>query len=959
MPAILPFLLCSLLVMLLNPAYGDTGSTGTAGSTDNNGIVVDINPITPIMPTLVGNQCALGGLATPTAGCDANATVSAITATSATTPCSVGSGCYDGAASTPGTALIPIDLFGHCRFVDNSSATTSLFVPFRTDNEWTAFYNNSPGVLTLAHCSKPQNGLQVTASTACPNPSPTAATVNEPNYQRCTPATDGSGGCIAPYAPTWTAPDQTFTCNPGGLGAPWSETVTATFTGLDSDSGSSWNKTPATVTYVADAAACGSANGTTPANAPTTGLCASGSFAGNLNGNGPWSWSCTTSQYAVNNTVMANCATNAPILCPAGTQSWSVAGVTCSGPVAERPSGSTATASSTAANTTGSASFTCNAGTFEPATNATCSSTVAAACTAGQQTSAEIQQWIGGATTCTLTVNNATVVTGTSAPWVCTQGSNGRRVYNLNGSGNTVSPSGGGSIYNVNGNNNNFMFNGSGSSVVNFNGTLNNADFNGGGGSNVANFSGGTNSTSFVGGGGCNSANFTAGSLQVDGTTGGVNGVVSQTGTYIIPACGTANSSQAQSAPTSNLCAYGTPSAVTQNGTHWSWSCDAGAPMPGSVSCQTADWSKQAQFTYSCPASMAVNQTYVSLPFAGAATSYTSSYGSYLYNPVSSVSGQTLTVSNASILGADGGSTYVQGDSNVIDAPNSAVYVTGSHNIIYGGAVIVVNGSDNAVFGTAFSMVWGNGNTVFSQWQGNGKNVSGIYNSGNNNTLLTCGAGGSGFIVSSGNNNYGLLRGATWLAADGSHNNWQNYFGQSMINGNSNSLSNGSPGSYSARAGDFVSVTGDDNSVASYSSDGSVSVSGGGETIYNASILWNATNITGNPNTLGWSANILSGAGTLNGSPYSIGYSNGISPAGCGPYAGGQAILTLKQITTAYAATYRDTTPIAITKPQTNAGLCDAPYSLAAAVQGSEPGPWTWSCLGYYNNLLPCSVPAE
>jgi hypothetical protein len=58
--------------------------------------------------------------------------------------------------------------------------------------------------------------------------------------------------------------------------------------------------------------------------------------------------------------------------CPADTLEWSASGNTCEGPVPASDDGVTETADNTLSGLTGSADFTCNAGTWGPPTNASC-----------------------------------------------------------------------------------------------------------------------------------------------------------------------------------------------------------------------------------------------------------------------------------------------------------------------------------------------------------------------------------------------------------------------------------------------------------------------------------------------------------------------------------------------------------------------------------------------------------
>ncbi len=54
-------------------------------------------------------------------------------------------------------AKTPIDVFGMCRYLSNTSSN-DVFVPFRTQQEWTAFLNNPPAGVTAKPCSLPCAG---------------------------------------------------------------------------------------------------------------------------------------------------------------------------------------------------------------------------------------------------------------------------------------------------------------------------------------------------------------------------------------------------------------------------------------------------------------------------------------------------------------------------------------------------------------------------------------------------------------------------------------------------------------------------------------------------------------------------------------------------------------------------------------------------------------------------------
>lgn len=47
------------------------------------------------------------------------------------------------------TAVVPIDAYGRCRYVDNAGTQSDFFIPFRSEMEWTSFIGNHPNVLSL------------------------------------------------------------------------------------------------------------------------------------------------------------------------------------------------------------------------------------------------------------------------------------------------------------------------------------------------------------------------------------------------------------------------------------------------------------------------------------------------------------------------------------------------------------------------------------------------------------------------------------------------------------------------------------------------------------------------------------------------------------------------------------------------------------------------------------------
>jgi hypothetical protein len=119
------------------------------------------------------------------------------------------------ARSDPGLAGGPIDVWGFCRYVDNSAAATSIFAPFKSSPDWLAFLKNPPGAVALTHCARPTTAT-ISPDARCVSPSPAAPSVDLP-YQR-------TGTTLTATA--------SFKCG----GAPsWIETATATYNALDSD----------------------------------------------------------------------------------------------------------------------------------------------------------------------------------------------------------------------------------------------------------------------------------------------------------------------------------------------------------------------------------------------------------------------------------------------------------------------------------------------------------------------------------------------------------------------------------------------------------------------------------------------------------------------------------------------------------------------------------------------------
>ena len=76
--------------------------------------------------------------------------------------------------SDPGNAIVPVDVAGKCRYIDNaSSPAQSFFVPFRTSTEWSSVVGAPATGFTRTHCSRPFTNSLVYQ-------------VSPPNYGGCT-----------------------------------------------------------------------------------------------------------------------------------------------------------------------------------------------------------------------------------------------------------------------------------------------------------------------------------------------------------------------------------------------------------------------------------------------------------------------------------------------------------------------------------------------------------------------------------------------------------------------------------------------------------------------------------------------------------------------------------------------------------------------------------------------------
>jgi hypothetical protein len=115
-------------------------------------------------------------------------------------------------------AAVPVDVWNYCRYIDNIDPINSLFVPFRTANEWVHFRDNHPPLMiSLVHCARPTTAFAIPPSSACPSASPASVPVSLP-YDRT--------GAIR----TFTA---SFSCD--SAAGSWVQSARARYRALDAD----------------------------------------------------------------------------------------------------------------------------------------------------------------------------------------------------------------------------------------------------------------------------------------------------------------------------------------------------------------------------------------------------------------------------------------------------------------------------------------------------------------------------------------------------------------------------------------------------------------------------------------------------------------------------------------------------------------------------------------------------
>lgn len=138
-------------------------------------------------------ECTLSGVASGNlSGCSYDTGGGLLTSTTSLTSngnCTAGT--YCGAKSDTEIAKLPIEAWNVCRWVDNATFPTgskeSIFVPFRSAQEWKQFRDAAPTLLGgkegLVHCAVPyaDNGAPSSMTITPPFASCSSITVNTPN----------------------------------------------------------------------------------------------------------------------------------------------------------------------------------------------------------------------------------------------------------------------------------------------------------------------------------------------------------------------------------------------------------------------------------------------------------------------------------------------------------------------------------------------------------------------------------------------------------------------------------------------------------------------------------------------------------------------------------------------------------------------------------------------------------
>jgi hypothetical protein len=138
-------LLTALLLVQFGWAGGAEAQTGTSSSTPQSG--------NSSSSSLTSDECA--STTNPSTGTSCYTANGAYVSPPTQVPAP-----YVGARSDPGDGGGAIDVWGLCRYVDDVSTATSLFVPFRSAPEWSAFIDNAPGGIFIWRPARAQRLIQ-------------------------------------------------------------------------------------------------------------------------------------------------------------------------------------------------------------------------------------------------------------------------------------------------------------------------------------------------------------------------------------------------------------------------------------------------------------------------------------------------------------------------------------------------------------------------------------------------------------------------------------------------------------------------------------------------------------------------------------------------------------------------------------------------------------------------------
>ena len=144
---------------------------------------------------------------------------------------------FDAVRSDGGqSASVPVDAYGYnpqhqkveyCRYVDNTSTKgQSIFVPFKSADEWTAFLKNIPPFAQTSNCSRSMQD-SISPDGNCYNPVPASQPVTLPYVRYPDPNN-------LPNPPQQTV-QVTFQCTDAQGNNPWQEVATAVYQGNDAD----------------------------------------------------------------------------------------------------------------------------------------------------------------------------------------------------------------------------------------------------------------------------------------------------------------------------------------------------------------------------------------------------------------------------------------------------------------------------------------------------------------------------------------------------------------------------------------------------------------------------------------------------------------------------------------------------------------------------------------------------